>query len=249
MQEREIRVYGIPLSHPVLAVRGMLERKGIAYRYLDLLAGTHPANLWALGFRHTTVPAMKLPGGERVQGSLAIARALEQLRPDPSLYPAAREQRTAAEDAERWGESVLQPVPRRLIRWGLRRRLGQRRWYLQTAGQLPAPAFTAVLVGPLASVSAWQMGASDARVEQDLGELPGLLDTVDELLERGVIGGAALGAADFQIGTSVRVLAAMEDVGRLLAGRPSEQFARRVLPDYPEIPAALPPDWLLAKGG
>ena len=86
MPGREIRLYGIPLSHPVLAVRGMLERKGLTYRYVDLLAGTHPANLWALGFRRTTVPAMKLPDGERVQGSLAIARALEQLRPDPPLY-------------------------------------------------------------------------------------------------------------------------------------------------------------------
>ncbi len=150
MPGREIRLYGIPLSHPVLAVRGMLERKGLAYRYVDLLAGTHPANLWALGFRRTTVPAMKLPDGERVQGSLAIARALEQLRPDPPLYPAAPGQRTAAEEAERWGESVLQPVPRRLIRWGLRHRLAQRRWYLRTAGQLPAPFLTAVLVAPLA---------------------------------------------------------------------------------------------------
>lgn len=248
MPGREIRLYGIPLSHPVLAVRGMLERKGLPYRYVDLLAGTHPANLWALGFRRTTVPAMKLPDGERVQGSLAIARALEQLRPDPSLYPAAPGQRTAAEEAERWGESVLQPVPRRLIRWGLRHRLAQRRWYLHTAGQLPAPFLTAVLVAPLASLSAWQMGASDARVKQDVAELSGLLDEVDDLLERGVIGGDALGAADFQIGTSVRVLTAIEDVGYMLAGRASERFARRVLPDYPQIPAALPPDWLPALG-
>jgi glutathione S-transferase len=226
----------------------MLERKGLAYRYVDLLAGTHPANLWALGFRRTTVPAMKLPGGRRVQGSLAIAETLEQLRPDPPLYPSGPEQRTAAQETERWGESMLQPVPRRLIRWGLRHRLAQRRWYLHTAGQLPAPALTAVLVAPLASLAAWQMGASDARVKYDLVELPRLLDDVDELLKRGVIGGDALGAADFQIGTSVRVLTAIEDVGYMLAGRPSERFAKRVLPDYPPIPAALPPDWLPAAG-
>jgi glutathione S-transferase len=248
MPEREIRLYGIPLSHPVLAVRGMLELKRLAYRYVDLLAGTHPANLWALGFRRTTVPAMKLPGGERAQGSLVIAGTLERLRPEPALYPDAQEQRAAAQEAERWGESVLQPVPRRLIRWGLRHRLAQRRWYLRTAGQLPAPALAAVLVAPLASVSAWQMGASDARVKQDLADLPRLLDEVDELLDHGVIGGEALGAADFQIGTSVRVLTAMEDVGRLLAGRASERFARRVLPEYPRIPAALPRDWLPAAG-
>lgn len=92
------------------------------------------------------------------------------------------------------------------------------------------------------------MGASDARVKQDVAELSGLLDEVDDLLERGVIGGDALGAADFQIGTSLRLLTAIEDVGYLLAGRPSERFARRVLPDYPRIPAALPPNWLPAPG-
>ena len=37
-----IRVYGIPLSHPVLAVRGMLERKGLPYRYVELLGGAIP---------------------------------------------------------------------------------------------------------------------------------------------------------------------------------------------------------------
>jgi hypothetical protein len=59
-----------------------------------------------------------------------------------------------------------------------------------------------------------------------------------------VIGGEELGAADFQIGSTVRMLLAMQDVGRLVAGRPAETFARRVVPDYPEVPAALPADWL-----
>jgi hypothetical protein len=30
---------------------------------------------------------------------------------------------------------------------------------------------------------------------------------------------------------------------RLGAGRPAESFARRVVPDYPEVPAAMPADW------
>ncbi len=74
---------------------------------------------------------------------------------------------------------------------------------------------------------------------QDLAALPALLDHVDELLAEGTIGGPRLNAADWQIGTSVRVLLAMEDVSRLVAGRPAEAHARRVQPDYPEIPAAL----------
>jgi hypothetical protein len=81
-----------------------------------------------------------------------------------------------------------------------------------------------------------------------VSELPGLLDKVDSLLESGVIGGEELGAADFQIASSVRVLIAMGDASRLVAGRQAESFARRVVPDYPEVPAALPADWLPAVG-
>jgi hypothetical protein len=36
MPERPVRLYGIALSHPVLAARGMLDHKGLAYRYIEL---------------------------------------------------------------------------------------------------------------------------------------------------------------------------------------------------------------------
>ena len=41
MVESSVRLYGIPLSHPVLGVRGMLERKGLTYRYVELLGEVH----------------------------------------------------------------------------------------------------------------------------------------------------------------------------------------------------------------
>jgi Inorganic pyrophosphatase len=34
------------------------------------------------------------------------------------------------------------------------------------------------------------------------------------------------------------------DVGRLVAGRPAETLARRVVPRYPDVPAVLPIGWL-----
>ena len=246
MSEPSIRLYGIPLSHPVLAARGMLEHKGLSYRYTELLAGIHPVSLFAVGFRKVTVPAMRLPDGRRVQGSLGIAQALEQLAPDPSLYPSEPAARGAAHSAERWGEEVLQPIPRRLIRWGLRHHLRQRRWFADVATPLPAPAVVSVLLTPLVPAFVWQAQATDDRVRHDLEALPALLDEVDRLLETGVIGGPQLGAADFQIGSSVRVLLAMQDTGRLVAGRPAMTLARRVVPDYPDIPAVLPVDWLPA---
>jgi glutathione S-transferase len=246
MADAPIRLYGIPMSHPVVAARGMLDRKGLEYRYVELLAGAHPPSLWALGFRGITVPAIRFADGRRVQGSLAIAAALEQVAPEPSLYPSEPTARAAAQAAEGWGESVLQPVPRRLIRWGLRASLRQRQWYADVGTPLPAPAVTGWVLTPLAPVFAKLAGADDEAVRGDLAALPGLLDAVDRLLETDVIGGDELGAADFQIAASVRMLLAMADVGRLVAGRPAEAFARRAIPDHPAIPAVLPPDWLPA---
>jgi glutathione S-transferase len=109
--ESPIRLYGTALSHPVLGVQGMLEQKGLTYRYVELLGGAHPLALLALGFARATVPAMMLPDGRRVQGSLAIAKALEELVPAPSLYPSAPATRAAAQEAERWGAAVLQYTP------------------------------------------------------------------------------------------------------------------------------------------
>jgi glutathione S-transferase len=244
VSERPLRLYGIALSHPVIAVRGMLERKRLSHRYVELLAGSHPLQLFARGFRRSTVPALELPDGRRVQGSLAIARALEALAPHPSLYPAEPGARGAAEEAERWGEAVLQPIPRRLIRWGLRHSLRQRQWFAELATPLPAPALVGIVLTPVVPVFTWQSGATEKRVRSDLDELPSLLDEVDRLLADGVIGREQLGAADFQIAATVRMLAAMGDVGRLVAGRLAETFARRVVPEYPHVPAALPAGWL-----
>jgi glutathione S-transferase len=247
MSGRVIRLYGIPLSHPVLGVREMVVFKRLVYRYVELFAGAHPAMLWALGFRGATVPAMKLPDGRRIQGSLAIAQALEQFAPAPSLYPAQPAAHAAVTDAERWGETVLQPIPRRLIRWGLRQHLGQRQWFADVASPLPAPRLAGMLLTPFAPVFARIAGANDAQVSQDVDRLPGLLDEVDRLIAQGVIGGDQLNAADFQIAPSVRMLLAMTDIAHLVADRPAATLARRIVADYPVIPAALP-EWLLRGG-
>src|SRR5687768_17663878 len=94
----------------------MLEHKGIKHKVVNLVPGTHAAVLRSLGFRRGTVPALKLDG-RRVQGTRAIARALDEAQPDPALFPTDPQQRIRVEEAERWGDEVLQPVPRRLGNW------------------------------------------------------------------------------------------------------------------------------------
>ena len=107
------------------------------------------------------------------------------------------------------------------------------------ASPFPAPKLVGVLLTRLVPLFIRHAGATPERVAQDLAELPGHLDHVDALLADGTIGGERLNAADWQIGTTVRMLLAFEDVGALVAGRPAEAHARRVQPDYPAIPAAL----------
>ena len=233
------RLYTIPLSHPALCAAGMLRQQGVAFREVSLPGGLHPVVLWARGFRGPTVPALRQAGGTRVQGSRAIAAALDKAAPERELFPVDPELRARVVEAERWGEQVLQPIPRRLIRRGLRDHLRQRQWFADIASPFPAPKLVGVLLTPLVPLFIRQAGATPERVARDLEEIPGHLDHVDALLADGTIGGERLNAADWQIGTTVRVLLAFEDVAALVAGRPAETHALRVQPDYPAIPAAL----------
>jgi glutathione S-transferase len=186
-----------------------------------------------------TVPALRLEDGQRVQGSRAIAAALHELRPEAGLFPEDPEARAAVQEAERWGEEVLQPVPRRMIRRGLRDSLAQRQWFARVASPLPAPRLVGVALTPVVPAFVAQVGATPERVRRDLAELGALLDHADALIADGVIGGDRPNAADFQIGTSLRMLLAMADAGDAVEGRPSEALARRIQPDYPPVPAAL----------
>lgn len=236
------RLYSLSLSHPSLASRLALERKGIEHRVVELLPGMHPLALRALGFEAPTVPALKI-GGERVQGSLRIARYLEELRPEPSLYPAEPQRRTRAEEAERWGEAELQPVPRRIFRYGATHDQRVRRWLAEEIG-MPLPGLTALLNKPVAYVMGRRAGAGAERVRNDVVGLGGLLDHADALIAEGTIGGPDLNAADFQILSSVRSIESFADLAPMLAGRPVGQAAKRI-PALPgPVPPSLPEQWL-----
>ena len=240
------KLYSLLLSHPARASRLMLELKGVDHEAVDLVPGMHPVQLRAAGFRRGTVPALKLDG-ERVQGSVPISRFLERLEPEPPLFPAQTEPRRAVEEAEAWGERELQPVPRRIFRWGTVRSRELRRWLAELSG-IPAPGVAATLNAPIARRFAHLSEASDHGVRGDLSVLPAMLDRVDGWIAEGTIGGAQLNAADCQIASTVRVLLAYEDLRPMLEDRPSAALATRLFPSYPgPIPLRLPEAWLPAR--
>ena len=109
------KLYVVQSSHPSEAVRKALALKGIPYKTVELMIPTQRP-LMRLRFGVGTVPALKLDGGEKVSGSRAIMRKLDELVPDPPLLPpqSEPEARAAVLEAERWGDEVLQPLVRRV---------------------------------------------------------------------------------------------------------------------------------------
>ena len=238
------RLFTIPASHPGWTARLMLQRKGISYSRVDLVPVISKAVLRGAGFPRVTVPALRIDG-VRVQGSREIARELERRVPEPRLFPADAEQRARVEEAERWGDEVLQGAARRIVWNRLRRDRSPMVSYLEGA-RLGVPVrLAAATSAPIAAMSARFNDATDERVRADLAELPGHLDHVDALIEGGVIGGAEPNAADLQIVTSLALLRSMDDLKPYVEGRPAGELIDRLVPGFPgRAGPGLPPDWL-----
>jgi glutathione S-transferase len=215
----------------------MLECKGVEYELVDVLPGSQRVHLRLVGFRGGTVPALKLDG-RRIQGTRNIARALERARPEPPLFPADPSARVRDEAAERWGDEVLQMVPRRILRWGLTRHASLRTWISGASG-VPAPAVAGALGIPAAHYYARAVGADEAAAQAALAELPATLDRVDALLADGVLTPDAPTAGTLQVLCCVRALDAFADLHEQVAAHPCAAPARELFPDYPEIPAFL----------
>jgi len=222
----------------------MLDHKGIPWGQVDVPTVLCRPFLRARGFPGPTVPAMVLDG-RKVQTTRAISRALDEIRPDPPLFPEDPAARRAVEEAERWGDEVLQPVPRRIAVASLVRDTTGMASFLERPLLGMPPRLVEASAKPIMAGSRRINRAGDDAIRRDLADLPGLLDRVDEFIDEETIGGDQLNAADFQIATSVRLLLAIEDVAGLVEGRPAADHARRVVSHYPgHLPRKLPQDWL-----
>jgi glutathione S-transferase len=240
----DVRLYVIPASHPATTARLMLEHKGIPYKRTDLMPGIHKGLLKVLRFGGVTVPALKIDG-QRVQGSRAIARELDRIQPEPPLFPADPQQRTAVEEAERFGDEDLQAPVRRILWNAVKRDRSVLRAYSEGA-RIGVPIGLAVKTGgPLVAWAAHYNHATDENVRHDLAALPGMLQRIDDWCEAGVLNGEQLYAADFQIAPSIALAMTLEDLRPSIAERPAGRLAMRLVPDYPgKTPPILPPAWL-----
>jgi glutathione S-transferase len=261
----EAKLYVILGSHACRTGMLMLEHKGIQYERVELPTGLHPLALRLRGFagnpapfrrfdgrhhrmlgtidRMGTVPAL-LVDGQRVKTNREISRFLEGLRPEPPLFPAEADRRRAVEEAERWGDEVLQMAARRLVlaaslhgRDGLVNRGDDGR-----LGPLLWRQSTLRLIG--ARMIARSVFSAGSRAESELlAALPGMLDRVDDWIERGVLNGDELYAADFMIAPSLALLCYRPDVRLQIERRPAIRLVDRLLPDpaASESPAPASP--------
>jgi glutathione S-transferase len=238
-----ITLYGSKPSPPSHSARLMLEHKGLEHRIAWLLPGLWPALLRTRGFRGGTVPAIKIDG-RRIQGSRLISRALEEAKADPPLFPSDPEEGQAVEEAERWGDEILQDVPRRIVRWLSVHRPESKVLIAREMG-MPLPRVAAWINTPSARHLARKVD-TDAQIEHAIAQVPEVFDHVDELISTGVIGGDEPNAADLQIATSVRALLTVQDLRSVSEGRPAAGLAMRYLPEFPPDFRAgmLPAEWL-----
>jgi glutathione S-transferase len=242
------RLYVLPGSHPCAAVEAALTLKSIEYRRVDLLPLVQVL-AGPLLYGGTTVPGMRI-GGQRVVGSRAIMRRLDELVPEPALLPPSGEaRRERVLEAERWGDEVLQAVPRRLIDAAFLRVPKAMESYAGDA-KLPLPRSWLRPALPLtARLMALKNGARDETARADLDALPAQLEIIDGWIAEGVLGADAPNAADLQVGSTIRLLLSIGDVRPLIEGRPAERLARYFPPISGEVPAgALPAAWLPPGG-
>jgi len=234
-------LWQIPGSHPCEAVEKAMLAKGFEVKKVNLLPGMHKP-VQRLMFGQATVPGVVFDG-ERVVGSRRIMQRLDQLVPEPALYPADPAARAAVEEAELWGDDVLQAAVRRLL-WAVARHAPKKVLTgLADPEQLPIPLPIAMASAvPMVKMEMKIHGVTPESAKADLKALPALVDHVDALIADGVIGGESVNAADLQVLSSIRLLDAIGDFKPLLAGRPCHAAAFRVFPGASgDVPAGMLP--------
>jgi glutathione S-transferase len=245
------KLYVVPASHPCATVVRALELKKVPFERVDLVPALHKA-VQRARFGRGTVPGIEFEDGRKVLGSRPILATLERDVPAPPLYPPeGTDARRRADEAEEWGDQVLQPLVRRILWHALSVDRSAQLSYLDGARLVPpTPRPLARLSGGLVAALERRFNASTVpAVRADLIHLPRHLDRVDRWIGQGVLRDDGVpGAADLQVASGVRLLMTLDDLAPMIDRRPAGAHARRWFPSYPgRTPAgALNAAWLPA---
>jgi len=239
-------LHAVPYSHPCLAVNAVLDRYGLEYDTEMLVTGQQGDEIERIyGAGKRTVPGL-LVDDEPVHGTIPVFEKIDELADEADLYPAAVA--AAVREAERGVCEDLQTAAR-LLTFGALHFRPEATGTFAGAGQLD-PSGTDFAIKMVRA--AWRyIGITAERLAAELERLPDLIGIADELVEGGVVGGEEPTAADFQMGSSLRLLNVIGDLKPLIDGHPCESTALRWFePDTADIPAgAFPAGWVPSGNG
>jgi glutathione S-transferase len=231
-------LYAVPASHPCAAVEEGLRLKQIAYQRRDQMFGLSPFQQLAR-FGARTVPALDIDG-QKVVGSRLCLRTIDGMVPDPPLVPAEADHRRAVDEADRWGDVVLQEHVRWITLTAVAAKPDSAQSFMAGSSlpELPDWALRNT-AGLLFGAEQRILGHPPHRVRDEyLPALPGHLDHVDRLIADEVIGAPRPTVADLQLGSSIRLLLTLDDLRPAIEERPCGRLARRLFPHYPgRVPA------------
>jgi len=236
-----LKLHLLPQSHPCLTARKALKIKGVEFEEVVLETGAHADEMERLyGPGRRTVPGLMV-GKDAIHGSTEILWRLEQEFPEPSLYPEPYSGQIR--ELELWADRELQDLGRWLPFGALHFR-PESMGTFAGAGTLD-PAGTDFAIQFVRR--SWKYhDLSAVKLADAISRLPGLLAEIEAGAKAGLVDGPEPSAADLQIGSTVRILMTVGDLGPLLEGTAAERIARKYFPDYPgDIPAgAFPSDWM-----
>jgi glutathione S-transferase len=224
-----LKLYVIHGSHPCAVVEKAMSMKGLSYDVVEWPPPLH-APIQRVIFGARTVPGLKIDG-EKISGSRAIIRRLDELAREPALFPADAQARARVEAAERWGDEVFQQVARELVWVGIKNRPAAMVSYSEHS-RLRLPAVAIRFCAPLiARLEARLNGTNDRVARSDLKALPTQLDKIDAWIADGTIGDPKHpNAADLQLASTIRLLLTFADARSLIDGRPCAELAMGLFP-------------------
>ena len=245
------KLYVVHGSHPCAAVQRALELKGVPYKVVELPPPMHAA-VQRLRFGARTVPGLTLESGEKLSGSRAIMRRLEELAPEPPLLPADPDARAAVERAEEWGDEVWQPMARRLL-WRTFAMHPRRDDELPgglAAARCPRPRCARSAPAGHARRAPAQRRARRAPCAPTCARCPATSTASTAGCADGVLGGETVNAADLQIATDLAADAHDRRRAPVLR-RPPRRGARdggcSASGPGPTPPGVFPAEWLARR--
>jgi glutathione S-transferase len=236
-----LKLYVIHGSPPCAVIEKAMAIKGLSY---DVVEWPPPVNapMQRAIFGARTVPGLTIDG-QKVSGSRAIIRRLEQLAPEPPLFPVDTQARERVEEAERWADETFQAVARKLLWVGLKHTPEALVSYGEHS-KLRLPAAVVRFSAPLIADLETRLNRTNDEVARStVKELPVQLDKIDAWIADRTIGDMEHpNAADLQLASIIRLLLTLADARPLIQQRPCAELAMRLFPHMDgELPSGSLP--------